>query len=111
MIFSMFIKYSSYVWFLQIPWVFPVVYHFLKEADVGCSHLARSVPLAPLPRRNPRQTQTPAGLVRVGMERRHLGQQRHFTSEASQGTTWVVKTFLINATQNPGCEPAQPPHS
>lgn len=53
MIFSMFIKYSSYVWFLQIPWVFPVVYHFLKEADVGCSHLARSVPLAPLPAGTP----------------------------------------------------------
>lgn len=49
MIFSTFMKYGFYVWFFQIPWVFPILCHFLKEADVGCSHLPGSEPLAPLP--------------------------------------------------------------
>lgn len=53
MIFSMFIKYSFCVSSFQIPCVSPILYHFLKEADVARSHLARSVPLAPVPAGSP----------------------------------------------------------
>lgn len=79
MIFSMFIKYSFCVSSFQIPCVSPILYHFLKEADVARSRLARSVPLAPVPAGSPARPRA----LRVGAECRRLGQQRHFTREAS----------------------------